>query len=160
LKPVTLLFLLRITRKGIEKMQTRVVSDRIKFSTKGDCDVVDITGLVARAVADSSLESGILTVFCAGATGAVTTTEFEPGCVEDLRNWFSEHVPEGLDYVHHRYHGDGNGHSHLRASLVGPSLCVPFDGGRPVLGTWQSIVFIDFDVHPRRRELIVQLVGA
>lgn len=135
-----------------------VVSKKIGFSTKGNCDVVNITEQVSQAVAQSGLREGILTVFCAGATGALTTTEHEPGCIRDLQNWFARHVPEG-EYEHHRYHHDGNGHSHLRASLVGPSLAVPFSGGAPVLGTWQSMVFIDFDIHPRRRELILQLVG-
>jgi secondary thiamine-phosphate synthase enzyme len=136
-----------------------VVSRKISFSTKGNCDVVNITPQVAAAVKDAGLAEGTLTVFCPGATGAVTTTEFEPGCIRDLQDWFGRHVPEG-DYAHERYEHDSNGHSHLRASLVGPSLAVPFSGGEPVLGTWQSIVFIDFDVRPRRRELIVQIVGA
>jgi secondary thiamine-phosphate synthase enzyme len=135
-----------------------VVSRRINFPTKGNCDVVNITGHVSRAIEESGLTEGVLTVFCPGATGAVTTTEYEPGCIKDIQNWFGRHVPEG-DYEHHRYEHDNNGHSHLRASLVGPSLAVPFSGGKPVLGTWQSIVFIDFDIRARRRELVLQFVG-
>jgi secondary thiamine-phosphate synthase enzyme len=134
------------------------VSQRISFSTKGNCDVVDITGYVSRAIEESGLAEGMLTVFCPGATGAITTTEYEPGCVKDIREWFARHVPEG-EYEHQRYEHDTNGHSHLRASLVGPSLAVPFSGGAPVLGTWQSIIFIDFDVRARRRELVVSMVG-
>ncbi len=136
-----------------------VQSKRISFSTQGNCDVVNITRQVAGAIRESSLTEGMLTVFCPGATGAVTTTEYEPGCIRDIQNWFAKHVPEG-DYEHQRYEHDSNGHSHLRASLVGPSLALPFSVGTPILGTWQSIVFIDFDVRPRRRELVVQLVGA
>ena len=121
--------------------------------------MVNITQQVAGAIRESGLSDGILTVFCPGATGAVTTTEFEPGCIQDIQDWFGKHVPEG-DYAHQRYEHDNNGHSHLRASLVGPSLAVPFSGRKPILGTWQSMVFIDFDVRPRRRELVVQIVGA
>jgi len=136
-----------------------VESRKISFSTEGNCDVVNITGQVANAVSESGLTEGLLTVFCPGATGAVTTTEYEPGCIRDIRDWFERQVPEG-DYAHQRYEHDNNGHSHLRASLVGPSLAVPFSRGELILGTWQSIVFIDFDVRPRRRELVVQIVGA
>ena len=136
-----------------------VESRRISFSTEGNCDVVNITQQVAGAITESGLTEGMLTVFCPGATGGVTTTEYEPGCIKDIQNWFGRNVPEG-DYEHQRYEHDNNGHSHLRASIVGPSLAVPFSAGAPVLGTWQSIVFIDFDVRPRRRELVVQIVGA
>lgn len=136
-----------------------VVSRRITFSTKGNCDVVNITGSVGRELEKSGLAQGTVTIFCPGATGAVTTTEYEPGCIRDIQNWFARHVPEG-EYEHQRCEHDDNGHSHLRASLVGPSLTVPFSGGMLVLGTWQSVVFVDFDTHPRRRELILQLIGA
>jgi secondary thiamine-phosphate synthase enzyme len=135
-----------------------VESRRIAFSTEGNCDVVNITQQVAGAIRESGLTEGMLTVFCPGATGAVTTTEYEPGCIRDIQNWFGRHVPEG-DYEHQRYEGDSNGHSHLRASIVGPSLAVPFSGGALILGTWQSVVFVDFDVRSRRRELVVQIVG-
>jgi len=142
-----------------ERSGASVVSRRITFSTKGNCDVVNITEQVSGAVEESGLSEGVLTVFCPGATGAITTTEYEPGCIQDIQDWFARHVPEG-DYAHQRYEHDNNGHSHLRASIVGPSLALPFSGGAPILGTWQSIVFIDFDIHPRRRELILQLTGA
>ena len=140
-------------------MQTHIVYRNIKFSTGGEVDVVNITPLVEEATRDSGLEGGIVTVFVPGATGAVTTTEFEPGCVEDLKNWFNEHVPVSSGRGHQKYEGDGNGHSHLRASLVGPSLVVPFSSGSLMLGTWQSVVFIDFDVRHRRRELVLQFIG-
>jgi secondary thiamine-phosphate synthase enzyme len=132
---------------------------KIAFSTNGNCDVVNITQQVAGAIRESGLTEGMLTVFCPGATGAVTATEYEPGCIRDIQNWFGRYVPEG-DYEHQRCEHDSNGHSHLRASIVGPSLAVPFSAGAPIVGTWQSIVFIDFDVRPRHRELVVQIVGA
>ena len=141
-----------------ERAGACVVSRRITFSTKGNCDVINITGQVSSAIEESGLTEGILSVFCPGATGAVTTTEYEPGCIRDIRDWFDRHVPEG-DYEHQRYEHDNNGHSHLRASLIGPSLALPFSSGAPILGTWQSVVFIDFDIRPRRRELVVQIVG-
>ena len=136
-----------------------IAAVNLDFSTKGNCDVVNITAQVARAIGETGLTEGLLTVFCPGATGAITTAEYEPGCIQDIKDWFAANVPEG-DYAHQRYEHDNNGHSHLRASLVGPSLAIPFSGGKPVLGTWQSIVFIDFDVHPRKRKLLVQLVGS
>jgi len=144
--------------KKSSKNIVSVVSKKIKFSTKADCDIVNITDQVRSVVEKSGLSEGVLTISHAGATGAVTTMEYEPGCVKDMKDWFEKHVPEG-NYEHNRYHQDGNGHSHLRASLVGPSVSVPFSDGTPVLGTWQSIVFIDFDVRARQRELVVQLVG-
>ena len=136
-----------------------VVSSNIEFQTKGNCDIINITDHVTRAIGEAALSEGMLTVFCPGATGAITTTEYEPGCIQDMKDWFAAIVPEG-DYAHQRYEHDSNGHSHLRASLVGPSLAVPFSGGKPVLGTWQSMVFIDFDTRPRRRKLLVQLIGS
>ncbi len=139
---------------------SRVARARIHFSTRGDCEVVNISDALARATARCGLSEGILTVFSPGATGAITTTEFEPGCIADLQAWFAKHVPEDPAYIHHRYHGDGNGHSHLRAALVGPSLNIPFADGEPILGTWQSVVFIDFDNRPHRRELVVHFVGS
>lgn len=148
-----------MSEKKSSKKGVSVFTKKIKFSTKADCDIVNITGQVAKAIEESGLSEGTLTVFCPGATGAVTTMEYEPGCIADLQAWFSKHVPEGK-YEHHIYHQDGNGHSHLRASLLGPSLSVPFSGGAAILGMWQSIVFIDFDIHQRSRELVVQLVGA
>lgn len=131
----------------------------IELSTRGDADVVDITGEVRSRIAESGLRAGIGCVFVPGATGAVTTIEYEPGCVKDLRRVFDEIAPARRDYEHEKRWHDGNGHSHVRAALLGPSLSFPFDDGEPLLGTWQQIVFVDFDNRARSRRLIVQLVG-
>jgi secondary thiamine-phosphate synthase enzyme len=121
--------------------------------------VVDITDRVRAAISASKLRSGIGCVFAPGATGGITTIEFEPGCVADLKRLFDELAPPSREYAHEKRWHDGNGHSHLRAALLGPSLSFPFDDGEPLLGTWQQIVFIDFDNRSRQRELLVQLVG-
>jgi secondary thiamine-phosphate synthase enzyme len=136
-----------------------VSSTTIELRTKGDAQVVDITGEVCAALEKSGLCDGIGCVFVPGATGGVTTIEYEPGCVQDLKRLFDELAPPNRDYEHERRWGDGNGHSHLRAALLGPSLTFPFSDKKPRLGTWQQIVFVDFDNRPRSRQLIVQLVG-
>lgn len=135
------------------------VSTRIELDTRGDADVVDVTRLVRARIKESGLSNGIGCVFVPGATGGVTTIEYEPGCVADLRSLFDRIAPPNADYAHERRWHDGNGHSHVRAALLGPSLAFPFADGEPTLGTWQQIVFVDFDNRRRRRELILQLVG-
>lgn len=136
-----------------------VISDRIVVRTRGDGDVVDITGETGRAVTKSGLANGVLTLFVMGSTAGLTTVEFEPGLVSDLRSLFDRVAPRGVTYAHDERWGDGNGYSHVRAALLGPSLSVPFGEGRPLLGTWQQVVLIDFDNRPRRREVVVQLIG-
>ncbi|HOK58195.1 MAG TPA: secondary thiamine-phosphate synthase enzyme YjbQ [Methanothrix sp.] len=131
----------------------------IEFETKGDADVVDITQLVVNVVMSTELRDGIVVVFVPGATGAVTTIEYEPGLVGDMRRALDKIAPEDEEYEHNRRWGDGNGHSHIRASLIGPSLTVPVMNGELTLGRWQQIVFIDMDNRPRRRRLVVQIVG-
>lgn len=131
----------------------------IELASRGHGDVIDITDRVAAALRQCGLRQGIGCVFVPGATGAVTTLEFEPGCVADLARLFDELAPVGRDYAHERRWGDGNGHSHVRAALLGPSLAFPFSEGKPMLGTWQQIVFVDFDNRKRSRELVLQLVG-
>ena len=131
----------------------------LKFPTKGDGDIIDITKEVAGALLESKLTDGVVTVFVPGATGAVTTIEYESGLVSDFKAMLERIAPQGIEYMHNLKWGDGNGHSHVRASLLGPSLSVPFAGGTMMLGTWQQIIFIDLDNRPRDRELIVQIVG-
>lgn len=131
----------------------------IELETRGHADMVDITGSVAAAVAESSLSAGIVTIFCASSTSALTTIEFESGALSDLRRLFDEVADPGRSYRHNERWGDGNGHSHVRAALMKPSLTVPFVDGRLTLGTWQQIVYIDFDNRPRSRALVVQIVG-
>ena len=136
-----------------------VVTQHIELSTHGDAEVVDITGPVRNGIAKSGLRNGIGCVFVPGSTGGVTTIEYEPGCVKDLQGLFDRIAPEGQDYEHEKRWGDGNGHSHLRAALLGPSLSFPFSEGAPALGTWQQIVFVDFDNRARKRRIVLQLVG-
>ncbi len=136
-----------------------VSTHQLEFQTRGDAEIQDITEAVAQVTASSGLKDGIVTVFCPGSTGGITTIEFESGALSDLKRLFDEIAPQDRDYLHNRRWGDGNGHSHVRAALLGPSLTVPLVNGRLMLGTWQQIVHIDFDNRARRRQLIVQIVG-
>ena len=136
-----------------------VVTRRIGLKTKGDCHIIDITRQVAQEVADSGLKDGTVTVFVTGSTGGVTTVEYESGLISDLRDLFDRLAPSNISYQHNLRWGDGNGHAHVRASLLGASLTVPFVDQKLTLGTWQQIVFIDFDNRPRSRELVLQLMG-
>jgi secondary thiamine-phosphate synthase enzyme len=131
----------------------------LKFQTRGHGEVIEMTPEIRRILEASGLREGLVTVFVPGSTAAVTTTEFEPGLVKDLPAAFERMAPSDLHYAHDATWGDGNGHSHVRASLVGPSLTVPVTGGAMVLGTWQNIVLLDFDNRPRRRDVVVQLLG-
>lgn len=136
-----------------------VVTRTLRVSTRGDTDILDITAQVAHEVAASGVTSGTVTVFVAGSTAGVTTMEFEPGLVADFRETWQRVAPQGIPYQHDRAWGDGNGYSHVRASLLGPSLVVPLVGGGLALGTWQQIVLVDFDVRLRQREVVLQIVG-
>lgn len=133
--------------------------DLIKISTQGHTDVVDITKQVESAVARSGINSGLVALFAIGSTAGLTTIEFEPGLVHDIREAFERIAPRAAEYKHHERWGDDNGHSHVRASLLGPSLTVPFNDGRLALGTWQQIVLVDFDTRARDREVSVQILG-
>ncbi len=136
-----------------------VVSKSISLSTKGNADVHDITDQVAGAVSQSGLNRGTVTVFCPSSTSALTTIEYESGAVSDLKRLFDEIVPQNREYAHNARWHDGNGHSHVRAALLGPSLTVPFADGQLTLGTWQQVIYVDFDNKPRNRELILQIMG-
>ena len=131
----------------------------IQLDTRGDADIVDITDEVAGAVAETGMENGTVTIFSPSATSALTTIEYESGCLSDLRRLFDEIVDPDRHYAHNARWGDGNGHSHVRAALLGPSFTVPFVDGELTLGTWQQIVFVDFDNRPRHRRLVVQIIG-
>ena len=136
-----------------------VVTKEISLQTKGHCDIIDITPQVEREVADTGVNSGTATVFVAGSTAGVTTIEFEPGLVADFQSMWERLAPESIPYDHNRRWGDGNGYSHVRASLLGGSLVVPFNDKRLTLGTWQQIVLVDFDNRARSRQIIVQVMG-
>jgi secondary thiamine-phosphate synthase enzyme len=136
-----------------------VHTERLQFQTAGDGDIVDITQEVAGCVRQSGLSQGIVTLFVPGSTAGLTTVEYEPGLVNDLQELFERIAPRGRSYHHDLRWGDGNGYSHVRASLLGPSLTVPFVDGAMTLGTWQQIILIDMDDRSRRREIIVQVLG-
>jgi len=134
-------------------------SETISLSTKGFCDIIDITGHVTSAVGHSKIKDGLVTVFCSGSTGSVTTIEYELGVLRDLQKVIEKIVPSDVPYEHDRRWGDGNGFSHVRAALMKPSLSVPLIDGKLSLGTWQQIVFIDFDNRRRERNLVVHVLG-
>lgn len=136
-----------------------VITEAIKFSTKGNTDIIDITERVAGCVNASKLTEGIVTVFIPGATGGITTIEYEPGLIKDLKEAFDRLISQKIEYAHHLRHKDYNGHSHIRASFIGPSLTIPFLRGTIQLGIWQRVIFIDFDNRSRNRSLIVQILG-
>ena len=136
-----------------------VVSAKISISTRGNTDIIDITNEVQSEVAKSGLRKGVATIFVPGATGGLTTIEYEPGLVQDLKDALERLVPSDGRYAHDTAWGDGNGHSHIRASLVGPSISVPFIDKELILGTWQQLVFCDFDTRTRKRSLALYLVG-
>ena len=136
-----------------------VITKELSLDTQGNCDTRDITSQVSEAVRDSGLGAGIVTIFCPGSTGGLTTIEYESGVVADLGQVFDEIAPPDRDYRHHLRWHDDNGHSHVRSALVGPSLTVPFVDGTLTLGTWQQIVFLDFDTRARSRRLVLQVMG-
>ena len=131
----------------------------VEVSSKGNTDVIDITGQVNSIVQQSGITGGSVLIFVAGATGALSTVEYEPGLLKDLPILMEKLIPEKMKYYHNETWGDGNGHSHLRATLTGPSLMVPVNDQQMILGTWQQIVFIDFDNRPRNRRIVVQVSG-
>ncbi len=136
-----------------------VFSEVIRLRTRGFSDTIDITPDVASITDLSGIVDGLVTVFCPGSTGALTTIEYEPGVLEDLKRTIEKIAPSNIRYEHDRRWGDGNGFSHVRAALMKPSLSIPLMDGRLALGTWQQIVFIDFDNRNRERNLIVQVIG-
>lgn len=134
-------------------------SETISLSTKGFSDILDITHHVDAVIDRSRIENGLVTVFCSGSTGAVTTIECESGVLRDLQKAIEKIIPSNIPYEHDKRWGDGNGFSHVRAALMKPSLTIPLIKGRLTLGTWQQIVFVDFDNRRRERNLIVQVMG-
>ena len=136
-----------------------VHSGRLQFKTQGDGDITDLTPGVLEFVRTSGVREGAVTVFAVGSTAAVTTMEYEPGGVHDLREKLDELIPKSGDYHHNRLNHDTNAHAHLRAALVGPSESIPLVGGQLVLGTWQQVVLLDFDDRPRERRVTVQVMS-
>ncbi len=136
-----------------------VITKKISLETKGNTDIIDITDRVKDIVASEKIKNGTVTVFVPGSTGAITTIEYESGLIKDLKRMFQEVASQEKEYAHNLAWGDGNGHSHVRAALIGPSLTVPLIDKSMELGTWQQIILIDFDNRSRSRNLIVQIVG-
>jgi secondary thiamine-phosphate synthase enzyme len=136
-----------------------VVTKRISLQTKGECDIIDITPQVEQQVTEVGINNGAVTLFVAGSTAGITTIEFESGLLSDFQSMWDRIVPKNIPYNHDRRWGDGNGYSHVRASLLGASLVVPVNDKRLTLGTWQQIVLVDFDNRPRSRQVILQIMG-
>jgi len=136
-----------------------VVTKKISLQSQGNCDIIDITPEVQNQLAETDIKDGTVTLFISGSTAGITTIEFEPGLISDFKKMWQRNIPQDIPYEHDRAWGDGNGHSHVRASLLGASLVIPFSGRRLTLGTWQQIVLVDFDNRPRSRQLIVQVMG-
>jgi len=132
----------------------------INLETKGEGDIIDITKKIEEKVEESKVKNGLVNVFVPGSTGAVTTIEYEPGLLKDLPAALERIAPSNVYYAHEEMWHDGNGRSHVRASIIGPSLTVPLKDGRLILGTWQQVVFVELDIRPRRRKLIVTVIGA
>jgi len=137
----------------------KLATKKIHFSTQGNSEVIDLTNTVKKYLKGANLNSGLVNLFIPGATGGLTTMEYEPGLIDDLRTTFERIVPEKTKYFHNLSHKDRNAHSHIRASLIGPSLSIPFENATLQLGKWQQIVFIDFDNCPRKRKVILQIIG-
>lgn len=136
-----------------------VVSSTISFNTTGRTDIIDITSEVEDVLRSSEIKNGNLLLFISGSTGALTTIEYESGVVNDLKRAIERMAPQNIEYEHDRRWGDGNGHAHVRAALVGASLQIPIRDNRLLLGTWQQVVLLDFDNRPRKREIQVQIMG-
>ncbi|MFO8102301.1 MAG: secondary thiamine-phosphate synthase enzyme YjbQ [Dehalococcoidia bacterium] len=136
-----------------------VTTERTRIQTRGNCDIIDITRYVSEAVKNSGIEEGTVTVFVAHSTCGISTVEYEPGLISDLQALFERIAPEGIPYKHNDKWGDGNGHAHVRSTLLGTSLVVPISDNHPILGTWQQVILIDFDNRARTREIIFQLMG-
>ena len=136
-----------------------VVTKEIQLKTSGNCDMHDVSQEMAVALHESGLSNGIMTVFTPSSTSGLTTIEYEPGVVADLERLFDEIISPQREYKHHERWHDDNGHSHVRSALLGPSITVPFVEGRLKLGTWQQVIFVDFDTRSRSRRLVVQIMG-
>jgi len=140
-------------------LEMKVISDSLSFSTGGFSDMKDLTGDVSKKLAENKLQKGIVNLFVPGSTGGLTTIEYESGLVQDFSELMEKIIPSNVTYHHDARWGDGNGFSHVRSSLLGPSLTVPFSDGTLNLGTWQQIVFLDFDNRSRSRTILLQFIG-
>jgi len=136
-----------------------VITKDITLQSRGNCDIIDITTQVAKTVEKSGINNGTVTLFIVGSTAGMTTIEYEPNLLADFKDMWDRMIPQNIPYQHDKTWGDGNGHSHVRASMLGASLTVPFVNKRLTLGTWQQIAFVDFDNRPRSRKITIQILG-
>jgi len=136
-----------------------VVTKRISLQSKGHCDIIDVTSQVEQQVAGAGINNGTVTLFITGSTAGVSTIEFESGVLSDFQDMWERNVPKNIPYQHDRAWGEGNGYSHVRASLLGASLVIPFNDKKLALGTWQQIVVVDFDNRARSRQIVLQIMG-
>jgi secondary thiamine-phosphate synthase enzyme len=136
-----------------------VITETIKVKTKGQDSIIDITKQTSKGIENSNLKNGIATIFVSGSTAALTTIEYEPGLLSDFPKMLERIAPQNIEYRHEKMWHDGNGHSHVRASLIGPSLTVPFSNGELMLGTWQQIALVELDTRSRDRSLVLQIIG-
>lgn len=136
-----------------------VKTETIRIKSKGENDIIDITEQTSEAIRQSKVKNGIVTLFVSGSTAAITTIEYEPGLRYDFPKMLSRVAPKDIEYKHDNAWHDGNGHSHVRASLIGPSLTIPFTNGNLMLGTWQQVVFLEMDTSSRERNVILQIIG-
>jgi len=137
----------------------RILNNKVNINTKGNEDFVNITRQLVKLCDSSGLENGIMTVFISGSTAGITTFEYEPGLIRDLKEFYDKMAPTNVHYHHDETWGDANGFSHVRATLTGPSMVIPFEKGKLLLGTWQQVALMEFDNRPRSREVVVQLMG-
>ena len=137
----------------------KIINKKLNLHTKGNPDFINITSDLSRVLESSQVKNGSLTVFVVGSTAGITTFEYEPGLVKDMAEFYDNVIPGNRHYHHDDTWGDANGYSHLRASITGPSLTIPFQDARLLLGTWQQVVLAEFDNHPRAREVIIQIIG-
>jgi secondary thiamine-phosphate synthase enzyme len=143
--------------KGDNSM--KIVNGRISINTKGNGDFINISSLLLNMLNESDLQNGIMTVFVSGSTAGITTFEYEPGLIRDLKEFYDKVAPSNVRYHHDETWGDANGFSHVRATLTGPSLTIPLEKGKLLLGTWQQVVLVEFDNRPRKRDVVVQIMG-
>lgn len=136
-----------------------VISKTILINTKGNCDVINITSQISNEISQSVINNGIITIFISGSTAGISTIEYEEGVIDDFKIMWDRNIPKNITYRHDSKWGDGNGFSHVRASVLGASLVVPFSNKKLLLGTWQQIIVMDFDNRPRSREIVLQLIG-
>jgi len=136
-----------------------VITKNIELQTKGKGDIIDITAQAERQLAETDINSGTITLFVVGSTAGISTIEFESGLISDFQSMWERNIPKNIPYNHNLRWGDGNGHSHVRASLLGASMVIPFNDKKLTLGTWQQIILVDFDNQPRSRKIVLQIMG-